>query len=81
VHEDLTVRENLAYSARLRQPPQTDRMRRKDIVRDALEMLGLAAIQHYRVRAGPAAPRLCLSAVPEGVGAPPTGWGASRLLG
>ncbi|KAG2499694.1 hypothetical protein HYH03_002629 [Edaphochlamys debaryana] len=49
VHEDLTVRENLHYSARLRLPSDMDRGRRSDVVRDALEMLGLTAIRHYRV--------------------------------
>ncbi|EFJ42781.1 hypothetical protein VOLCADRAFT_33774, partial [Volvox carteri f. nagariensis] len=50
VHEDLTVRENLSYSARLRLPSDMARSRRRDIVHDALEMLGLSAIQHYRRR-------------------------------
>ncbi|GFR49862.1 hypothetical protein Agub_g11964 [Astrephomene gubernaculifera] len=49
VHEDLTVRENLNYSARLRLPSDFTRSRRRDVVHDALEMLGLSAIQHYRV--------------------------------
>ena len=51
VHEDLTVRENLNYSARMRLATDMDTQRRKHVVRDALEMLGLTAIQHYRVRA------------------------------
>ncbi|GIL95431.1 hypothetical protein Vretimale_1456 [Volvox reticuliferus] len=49
VHEDLTVRENLNYSSRLRLPSDMTSNRRRDIVHDALEMLGLSAIQHYRV--------------------------------
>ncbi|KAG2436216.1 hypothetical protein HXX76_006528 [Chlamydomonas incerta] len=49
VHEDLTVRENLNYSARMRLATDMDAQRRKHVVRDALEMLGLTAIQHYRV--------------------------------
>ncbi|KXZ50275.1 hypothetical protein GPECTOR_17g914 [Gonium pectorale] len=49
LHEDLTVRENLAYSARLRLPPDVGRERRRDVVSDALDALGLARVQHYRV--------------------------------
>lgn len=50
VHEDLTVRENLAYAAHLKLPRDlADTHRRSAVIDDALEMLQLKQIQHYRV--------------------------------
>ncbi|KAL6748717.1 hypothetical protein V8C86DRAFT_1122712 [Haematococcus lacustris] len=50
VHEDLSVRENLSYAAHLRLPRDlADAHRRAAVIEDALDMLQLRHIQHYRV--------------------------------
>ncbi|KAK9803611.1 hypothetical protein WJX72_004863 [[Myrmecia] bisecta] len=46
VHEDLTVRENLAYSAWLRSPAYMRRKEKGDIVEDVLDVLSLRHVQH-----------------------------------
>lgn len=46
VHEDLTVRENLAYSAKLRCIATEDRAYLSDVVDDVIELLGLRHVQH-----------------------------------
>lgn len=46
VHETMTVRENLFYSAALRLPRGTPRAARETAVRGALSMLGMAHVQH-----------------------------------
>ena len=46
MHEDLTVRENLAYSAKLRCIATEDRAYLSDVVDDVIELLGLRHVQH-----------------------------------
>lgn len=46
VHEDLTVRENLAYSAKLRCIANEDRAYLSDVVDDVMGLLGLRHVQH-----------------------------------
>ncbi|KXZ52790.1 hypothetical protein GPECTOR_8g178 [Gonium pectorale] len=46
VHDTMTVRENLFYSAALRLPRGTPRHERETAVRGALSMLGMAHVQH-----------------------------------
>ncbi len=46
VHETMTVRENLTYSAALRLRRGTRRAEREEIVRGVLGMLGMAHVQH-----------------------------------
>lgn len=49
VHEDLTVRENLVYSARLRLSTSKPRQEQMDIVDDVLDVLQLRHVQHQIV--------------------------------
>ncbi|MES1912168.1 MAG: hypothetical protein MHM6MM_004486 [Cercozoa sp. M6MM] len=49
VHEELTVRQNIAFSAALRLPVGTASKQRRLIVDDILTMLGLSEIQNTRV--------------------------------
>ncbi|GAB4822174.1 hypothetical protein N2152v2_009220 [Parachlorella kessleri] len=49
VHEDLTVRENLAYSARLRLPRGKASHEQQGIVEDVMDMLQLRHVQHQVV--------------------------------
>lgn len=49
VHEDLTVRENLAYSARLRGTVQTHARVQTEIVDGVLDLLHLQHVQHSLV--------------------------------
>ncbi|KAK9908170.1 hypothetical protein WJX75_003729 [Coccomyxa subellipsoidea] len=46
VHEDLTVRENLSYSAKLRCMATEGRAYLSDVVDDVIELLGLRHVQH-----------------------------------
>lgn len=49
VHEDLTVRENLVYSARLRLSSSKPRREQLDVVDDVLDLLQLRHVQHQVV--------------------------------
>ncbi len=46
VHEDLTVRENLAYSAWLRSARHVPHKSKHDVVDDIIDVLALNHIQH-----------------------------------
>lgn len=46
MHEDLTVRENLSYSAKLRCMATEGRAYLSDVVDDVIELLGLRHVQH-----------------------------------
>ena len=46
MHEDLTVRENLAYSAKLRCAASEARGVLSDVVDDVIELLRLRHVQH-----------------------------------
>ena len=49
VHEDLTVRESLAYSARLRGTVHTQTRVKSEIVDGVIDLLHLRPVQHSRV--------------------------------
>ncbi len=49
MHEDLTIRENLNYSARMRLAHDCTAAQRRSVVSKVLELLGLNAVQDYRV--------------------------------
>lgn len=44
VHETMTVRENLQFSAALRLPTTTKRQSRKEVIRGVLNLLGLSHV-------------------------------------
>ena len=44
MHTDLTVRENLEYAAALKLPPGTSQIRRTEIVRNTLKLLGIERV-------------------------------------
>jgi len=46
VHEDLTVRENLEYSAWLRNPKYMRTRAKGDLVDDVIDVLNLRSVQH-----------------------------------
>ena len=46
VHEDLTVRENLEYSAWLRSPKYMRTRAKHDLVDDVIDVLNLRSVQH-----------------------------------
>ena len=46
VHEDLTVRENLEYSAWLRSPKYVRTRAKGDLVDDVIDVLNLRSVQH-----------------------------------
>lgn len=46
VHEDLTVRENLEYSAWLRNPKYMRTRAKHDLVDDVIDVLNLRSVQH-----------------------------------
>ena len=46
VHEDLTVRENLEYSAWLRNPTYMRTRAKGDLVDDVIDVLSLRSVQH-----------------------------------
>jgi ABC-type multidrug transport system ATPase subunit len=49
VHEDLTVRENLAYNARLRLSAAKPAAERAALVEDCIDLLQLRHVQHQVV--------------------------------
>ena len=46
VHEDLTVRENLEYSAWLRNPKYMQTRAKGDLVDNVIDVLSLRSVQH-----------------------------------